>query len=128
MKVFVHVEKNPESNAALQALYSRSPKSVVEQAEKLSRNNFSGSFMERVFIGYGHESVGELGYTTLYFEGISFLAEKAIQDFELYVGQACSSRYIDFSRQPFVNPYDFYPVDAQDEIIQGCSRDRKSVV
>jgi thymidylate synthase ThyX len=105
MKVFVHVEKNPESNAALQALYSRSPKSVVEQAEKLSRNNFSGSFMERVFIGYGHESVGDLGYTTLYFEGVSFLAEKAIQDFTLYVGQACSSRYIDFSKQHFVNPY-----------------------
>lgn len=106
MKVIVHVEKNPESNAALQALYSRSPKSVVEQAEKLSRNNFSGSFMERVFIGYGHESVGELGYTTIYFEGVSFLAEKAIQDFNLYVGQACSSRYIDFSTQKFVNPYD----------------------
>ena len=111
MKVFVHVEKNPESNAALQALYSRSPKSVVEQVEKLSRNNFSGSFMERVFIGYGHESVGDLGYTTLYFEGVSFLAEKAIQDFELYVGQACSSRYIDFSKQHFVNPYSVSHID-----------------
>jgi thymidylate synthase ThyX len=115
MKVFVHVEKNPESNAALQALYSRSPKSVVEQAEKLGRNNFSGSFMERVFIGYGHESVGDLGYTTLYFEGVSFLAEKAIQDFTLYVGQACSSRYIDFSKQAFINPYDVSKITDMEE-------------
>ena len=100
MNVIVHNEANAEDNAMLQALYSRSSKSVTEHLEKL-KSTGSGKFMEQYYIGYGHASVGDLGTTTVYFEGISMLAAKALQDNQLYNGQECSSRYIDFSNVEF---------------------------
>lgn len=104
MKVILHNEPNPENNAMLQALYSRSPKSVLDHIERLKKSG-STNFMSQYYIGYGHASIGELGDATLYLEGISMLAAKAIEDFALFAGQECSSRYIDFSQQPFHNPY-----------------------
>ena len=43
-KVFLYDEFSPEDNAMLQALYSRSPKSVEEHVEKV-RASSSGKFM-----------------------------------------------------------------------------------
>lgn len=100
MNVIVHNEANAEDNAMLQALYSRSSKSVTEHLDRL-KSTGSGKFMEQYYIGYGHASVGDLGTTTVYFEGISMLAAKALQDNPLYNGQECSSRYIDFSNVEF---------------------------
>lgn len=101
MNVIVHNEANAEDNAMLQALYSRSSKSVTEHLDKL-KSIGSGKFMDQYYIGYGHASVGDLGTTTVYFEGISMLAAKALQDNQLYNGQECSSRYIDFSNVELV--------------------------
>jgi thymidylate synthase ThyX len=103
--VIVHQEPHPEDNAALQAWYSRSNKSVTEHREKLAREG-SGKFMDQIFIQYGHASVGDLGTTTVYFEGISMLAAKALQDNPLYNGQECSSRYIDMSSVEMKAPQD----------------------
>lgn len=100
MKVIVHQEPHAEDNAALQAWYSRSNKSVTEHREKLAKEG-SGKFMDRIFIQYGHESVGDLGTTTVYFEGVSMLAAKALEDTPLFNGQECSSRYIDFGSVEF---------------------------
>lgn len=104
MQIHLHTENNPEDNAMLQALYSRSPKSVTEHLEKLSKVG-SGKFMEQFYLGYGHASIADCGFVTLYFESISMLAAKAIEDSPLFNGQECSSRYIDFSHQLFINPY-----------------------
>lgn len=109
MRVIVHTEPHAEDNAALQAWYSRSSKSVVKHREKLAREG-SGRFMDQIFIQYGHASVGDLGHTTVYFEGISMLAAKAIQDNQLYNGQECSSRYIDFGSATF-RPGEQSPAD-----------------
>ena len=102
-KVIVHHEPHAEDNAALQAWYSRSNKSVVEHREKLAREG-SGKFMDQIFIQYGHASVGDLGTTTVYFEGISMIAAKALQDNPLYNGQECSSRYIDMGTVDMLAP------------------------
>jgi len=92
-----------EDEAMLQALYSRSPKSIFDHLRQLS-NVGSGKFMEQYYVGYGHKSIGDCGSTTLFIENISMLAAKAVQDTMLYSGQECSTRYIDFSTQPFINP------------------------
>ena len=102
-QVIVHHEPHAEDNAALQAWYSRSNKSVVEHREKLAREG-SGKFMDQIFIQYGHASVGDLGTTTVYFEGISMIAAKALQDNPLYNGQECSSRYIDMGSVEMIAP------------------------
>jgi thymidylate synthase ThyX len=87
----------------LQALYSRSPESAEEHVNKV-RATGSGKFMEKFYVGYGHLSIADCGSTTLFIEQISTLADKAIQDWPLYSGQETSTRYVDMSKQPIVDP------------------------
>ncbi len=102
-KIFIYDEFNPEDNAMMQALYSRSSKSVVEHVEQV-RKTGSGKFMEKFYVNYGHNSIADCGSTTIFIEGISMLADKAIQDWQLYSGQETSTRYIDMSKQPIIDP------------------------
>lgn len=101
--VFIYDEFNPEDTAMMQALYSRSPKSVTEHVEKVKTSG-SGKFMETFYVGYGHASIADCGSTTIFIEGISMLGDKAIQDWQLYSGQETSTRYIDMSKQAIIDP------------------------
>jgi len=102
-KIFVYDEFGPEDTAMMQALYSRSPKSVVEHVEKVKQSG-SGKFMETFYVGYGHMSIADCGSTTIFIEQLSMLADKAIQDNQLYSGQETSTRYIDMSQQAIIDP------------------------
>ncbi len=102
-KVFVYDEFSPEDTAMMQALYSRSALSVTEHVKKVKESG-SGKFMERFYVGYGHASIADCGSTTLFIEGVSMLMAKAIEDWPLFSGQETSSRYIDFSKRPIVDP------------------------
>jgi thymidylate synthase ThyX len=102
-KIFIYDEFSPEDTAMMQALYSRSGKSVEEHVDKV-RESGSGKFMERFYVGYGHASIADCGSTTLFIEGLSMLADKAIQDWQLYAGQETSTRYIDMSKQAIIDP------------------------
>ncbi len=93
----------PEADAMLQALHSRSIGGVSKHLEKLAQNG-PKQFMDTYYVGYGDKSIGDCGSTTIFVEGVSMLAAKAIQDSQLYNGQESSTRYIDFSQQPFLNP------------------------
>jgi thymidylate synthase ThyX len=101
--VFLADDLHPEDGAMLQALYSRSAESVEKHHEKV-RETGGGRFMERFYVGYGHKSIGDCGSTTLFFENVSILAAKAIQDSPLYNGQETSTRYLDFSNRRIVDP------------------------
>jgi len=101
--IFIYDEFSPEDTAMMQALYSRSPKSVVEHVEKV-KSSGSGKFMETFYVGYGHSSIADCGSTTIFLEQVSMLADKAIQDWQLYSGQETSTRYIDMSQQPIIDP------------------------
>jgi len=94
---------SPEDLAMLQALYSRSPKMVEEHLAKV-REVGAGNFMGSYYVGFGHASIGDCGATTIFIEGVTMLAAKAIQDWPLYSGQEASTRYMDFSNVPFENP------------------------
>ena len=102
--IFVIDDQHPEDLAMLQALYSRSPASVMTHLEKL-KGSGSGKFMDQYYVGYGHASIGDCGATTLFVEQVSMLVAKAIQDNPLYNGQEASTRYLDFSKQAVVDPY-----------------------
>lgn len=94
---------NPEAEAMLQALHSRSSLGLKSHLEILQKKG-ADNFMSKFYIGYGHKSIGDCGSITLFIEGVSMLAAKAIQDFKLYSGQEASTRYIDFSKQNFISP------------------------
>lgn len=103
-KVTIVDDYDPESTAMLQAFYSRSAKPIIERLEELGNDTEQvKEAMQRVYIGYGHASVGDCGSTTIFFENISQIAVKAIQDNGLYSGQESSTRYIDYTKQPFVS-------------------------
>jgi len=102
--IFVIDDQHPEDLAMLQALYSRSPASVVTHLDKLKQSG-SGKFMDQYYVGYGHASIGDCGATTVFVEQVSMLVAKAIQDNPLYNGQEASTRYLDFSKQSVVDPY-----------------------
>ena len=103
MKIFVYDEFNPQDIAMMQALYSRSPLSVVDHVTKV-RESGSGKFMEKFYVGYGHASIADCGSTTLFIEDVSMLVAKAVQDWSLYSGQETSSRYIDLSKRELIDP------------------------
>jgi thymidylate synthase ThyX len=93
----------PESQAMLGALHSRSPGGIRSHLKMLAEKG-SDKFMSTFYVGYGHKSIGDLGNTSVFIEGVSMLVAKAIQDFPLYNGQEVSTRYVDFSKQRFVDP------------------------
>jgi thymidylate synthase ThyX len=103
MKVFVIDDQHPEDIAMMQALYSRSAASVTKHLEKVKKTG-SGKFMESFYVGYGHESIGDCGSTTIFIEGVSILAAKEIQNWVMYSGQETSTRYIDMSKQSVTDP------------------------
>jgi thymidylate synthase ThyX len=102
-KLFVIDGLQPEDSAMLQALYSRSADSVEHHLEKLAKTG-SGKFMESYYVGYNHKSIADCGDTTMFIENVSMLAAKAIEDWPLYSGQETSTRYINMSEQPVVDP------------------------
>lgn len=94
---------SPEDTAMLQALYSRSPKSVREHLKAVEARG-SSSFMQQYLVQYGHKSIGDCGTTTIFIENVSLLAAKAIQDWPLYNGQEVSTRYLDMTERYCYDP------------------------
>lgn len=92
-----------QAEAMLQALHSRSTGGIGSHLKILEEKG-ADNFMERFYVGYGHKSIGDCGSATVFVEGVSMLAAKAIQDWRLYSGQEASTRYVDFSRQKFLDP------------------------
>lgn len=92
-----------EAEAMLQALHSRSTGGIKHHLQVLADKG-PEDFMSRFYVGYNHKSIGDCGTTTTFIEGVSMLTAKAIQDFALYAGQESSTRYIDFSKQRFIDP------------------------
>lgn len=93
----------PESQAMIAALHSRSPGGIRSHLSVLAEKG-SEKFMSTFYVGYGHKSVGDNATASVFIEGVSMLAAKAIQDFPLYNGQEVSTRYVDFSAQRFIDP------------------------
>lgn len=95
---------DPEAQAMLAALHSRSIGGIRSHLKVLAEKG-PANFMSKFYVGYGHKSIGDLGSVSIFIEGVSMLAAKAIQDSRLYNGQESSTRYIDFAHQAFVSPH-----------------------
>ena len=67
-----------ETQAMLGARYSRSTKGAPTLIEEMF-NRDAGKFMrENYQVGYGHKSIGDLGDTAIFIDGVSMLCAKAI--------------------------------------------------
>lgn len=102
-KIVVIDDVPPEANAMLQALYSRSPRSVTEHLTQIKERG-ADKFMATYYVEYGHKSIGDCGTTSIFVEQVSMLVAKAVQDWPLYSGQEASTRYLDMASQEVLNP------------------------
>lgn len=96
---------DPEVQAMLLAMYSRSYAPIAgrlpnteESAEQHKQK------LGKFYVDWGHKSVGQLGVTTIWLEGVSQLAAKAIENHPLFNGQESSTRYIDYGNQASIIP------------------------
>jgi len=99
-------ELSPEDEATLQALNSREAGGLSVNLAKVvdPDGKTVGRVMDKFYVGYGHQSIGDCGTTSIFCDKISILAAKAIQDWELYSGQETSTRYVDVSGVDYVDP------------------------
>lgn len=103
----IHLDdiNDPEVLAMLQAFYSRSHTGIEERVESLGNDvDQIKTALKKFYIGYGHASIGDCGFITLFIEDVSLLAAKAIQNHPLYNGQEKSTRYLNFNAETVVDP------------------------
>ncbi|AHC73345.1 hypothetical protein P856_107 [Candidatus Endolissoclinum faulkneri L5] len=103
MRILIEDGLKPEANSMLQALYSRSASSIIDHLSNVEDRGFE-KFMEKYYVEYGHESIGDCGFTTIFIEEVSILTCKALQNTPLYFGQETSTRYINFSNNGYTDP------------------------
>lgn len=98
-------ELPPEDEATLQALNSREAGGLAVNLTKVidPESKTVDRVVGKFYVGYGHQSIGDCGTTSLFFDRISILAAKAIQDWELYSGQETSTRYVDVTGTDYVD-------------------------
>lgn len=99
---YIELDANAEDMAMLMALNSRSH-SISDNVNKVNVSD-SGKFTGKYYIGYGHDSIGDCGNTNIFLEDVSMIAAKTIEDNQLFNGQESSTRYIDFSQKPIIDP------------------------
>ena len=103
MKITVVPQAEPDVLAMAQALNSRTTAPIADRLagdpDKLREA------MAKWYVGYGHESIGQCGYFTIFFEGVSMLAAKFIEEHGQFNGQEASSRYVDFSEAAYIGDH-----------------------
>lgn len=89
---------DPEVVAMIQAFYSRSATPIKERLKELgSHLPEIKAALGRYYVGYNHSSIGDCGNTAIFFEGVSMLFAKALEDNPLFNGQETSTRFISFN-------------------------------
>ena len=103
MKITVGPQAEPDVLAMAQALNSRTTAPIADRLagdpDKLREA------MAKWYVGYGHESIGQCGYFTIFFEGVSMLAAKFIEEHGQFNGQETSSRYVGFSEARYIGDH-----------------------
>ena len=99
--------RDAEVSAMTQAMYSRSNTRIKVRLNELDVDGEEKAkqALSSYYLGYGHASINDCGFTTIYIEGVSNIVAKAIEDTQLFNGQESSTRYLDYSKQSIIDPY-----------------------
>lgn len=110
--------KDAEVCAMMQAMYSRSNTRIKVRLNELDVDGEEKAkqSLSSYYLGYGHASINDCGFTTIFVEGVSNIVAKAIEDTQLFNGQESSTRYLDYSNQSIIDPYN---KPESKEIIEG---------
>lgn len=114
---------DPEVQAMLLAMYSRNAAPIATRIPDSEESNQSHKEkLGKFYVGYNHKSVGQLASTTIYLEGVSQLAAKAIENTPLFNGQECSTRYLPMDTCPM-----YAPEGPHRELIQGFQNEFRNL-
>ena len=114
---------DPEVQAMLLAMYSRNAAPIATRIPDSEESNQSHKEkLGKFYVGYNHKSVGQLASTTIYLEGVSQLAAKAIENTPLFNGQECSTRYLPMDTCPM-----YAPEGPHQELIQGFQNEFRNL-
>lgn len=91
-------DTSAEKWAMMAAMYSRSINGIEAIVDQVGESDGS-AFMDKFYIGYGHESIGDLVDVRLFVEGVPFYVAFMLEHYSQFRGQESSTRYIDFSKQ-----------------------------
>lgn len=95
-----------EEKAVAMAKCSRSSNTFMEDALETRAKGNAGKFNETVVVAYGHNSVADMSIGSLCFEDVSTLLAETILDIQTGKYQGKSSRYVPFSRDRVVQPFE----------------------
>jgi hypothetical protein len=96
--VYIPKDTDPQEYAMMAAWFSRSTDTVEDMVSKVSEEGTT-KFIEKFYVGYGHESIGDLVDVKMFIHGIPLYLAPLIEHYALFRGQESSTRYIDFSKQ-----------------------------
>lgn len=102
-QIFIPNETDPQEYAMMGAWFSRSTDTVEDMVARVSQDGAT-KFLERFYVGYGHESIGDLVDVKIFLHGIPLYLAPLIEHYALFRGQESSTRYIDFSKQRLYGP------------------------
>lgn len=102
-QIFIPNEVDPQEYAMLAAWFSRSTDTVTDMVAKVTEEG-STKFLEKFYVGYGHESIGDLVDVKMFIHDIPLYIAPLIEHYALFRGQESSTRYIDFSKQRLHGP------------------------
>ncbi len=94
-----------EEKAVAMAKCSRSSNTFMQDALETRAKGNAGKFNETVVVAYGHNSVADMSIASLCFEDVSTLLAEEILGIPTGKYQGKSSRYVPFSRDRVVQPF-----------------------
>lgn len=101
--IYIPNEVDPQEYAMMGAWFSRSTDTVEDMVAKVTEEGTT-KFIEKFYVGYGHESIGDLVDVKMFIHGIPLYIAPLIEHYALFRGQESSTRYIDFSKQRLYGP------------------------
>jgi thymidylate synthase ThyX len=97
---------DPEILAMLQAFYSRLDTPIEQRLRDLGDSDIPGikEKLNKWYVGYNHDSIGDCADIVIFFEGVSLQAAKVLEDNDLYNGVERSTRFCNFDDPNMVFP------------------------
>ena len=101
--IYIPNDVDPQEYAMMGAWFSRSTDTVEDMVSKVSEEGTT-KFLEKFYVGYGHESIGDLVDVKMFIHNVPLYIAPLIEHYALFRGQESSTRYIDFSKQRLYGP------------------------
>src|SRR5262245_61314676 len=84
-----------EALGMILSMASREPGGFAVNILKLLGETDIGKWFKKFFVGYGHKSIGDCGFTAFAIDKASILSAVAFEHHPLFSGQETSTRYVD---------------------------------